>query len=73
MRAFKENDCISLTKEISGEIIGEQQSVILPIGTTATIVLVHGNPNQPMAYEIEAYISAQDCYVLATLEAADAS
>ena len=39
----------------------------LPIGTVATIVLVHGDPDKPKACEIKAYVPEQDCYVLATV------
>jgi len=69
MKIFKENDSISLTKPVSGEAIGERREIMLPIGTVATVVLVHGDPAQPKAYEIEAYVPEQDCYVLATVEA----
>jgi hypothetical protein len=69
MKIFKENDSISLTKPLSGEVIGERREIILPIGTVATVVLVHGDPDQPKAYEIEAHVPEQDSYVLATVEA----
>lgn len=68
MKIFKENDCLTLIKPVVGEVIGQSRKIILPIGTPATVVLVHGEPNHPKAYEIEAYILVQDCYVLATLE-----
>ncbi len=71
MKILKENDCFSLTKPISGEAIGERREIVLPIGTIVTVVLVHGDPTQPIAYEIEAYVSEQDCYVLATIEVGD--
>jgi hypothetical protein len=69
MKIFKENECISLTKSVSGEVIGERRELTLPIGTVATVVLVYGDPDQPSAYLIEAHVSEQDCYVLATVEA----
>jgi hypothetical protein len=71
MKILKENDSLSLLKPVSGEVIGEHRKIVLPIGTIATVVLVYGDPNQPMAYEIEAHISEQDCYALATVEATD--
>lgn len=71
MKILKENDSISLTHPIDGDVIGEHRKIILPIGTIATVVLVHGDPNQPVAYEIEAYFKDQNCYVLATLEIAN--
>jgi hypothetical protein len=69
VKIFKENDSVSLTKPVNGQVIGERRDIILPIGTIATVVLVHGDPKQPLAYEIEAYVPEQDCYVLATVEA----
>lgn len=69
MKIFQENDSISLTKSVSGQVIGEHREIILSIGTVATVVLVHGDPDQPKAYEIEAHIPELDCYVLATVEA----
>jgi len=71
MKIYKENDIITLTKPTEGEVIGDGRKVVLPIGTVATVVLVHGDLNQPMAYEIEAYVLEQDCYVLATVEISD--
>ena len=72
MNIYRENDSISITKPISGEVIGEHREFVLPIGTVATVVLVHGDPDQPKAYEIEAHVPEQDCYVLATVEADNA-
>jgi hypothetical protein len=71
MKILNENENLSLMKPVSGEVIGERRKVVLPVGTIATVVLVHGDPNHPTAYEIEAHLSEQDCYVLATVEAAD--
>jgi hypothetical protein len=71
MRILKENDSFTLTKPIEGDVIGECRKVVLPTGGIATVVLVHGDPNQPTAYEIEAYVLEQDCYVLATVEATE--
>jgi hypothetical protein len=69
MKIFRENDCISTIKPVTGEVIGERREAILPIGTVATVVLVYGDPDQPKAYEIEAHLPEQDCYVLATVAA----
>lgn len=71
MKIYKENDIVILTKKVGGDVIGERRQMILPVGTVATIVLVHGDPEHPKAYEIEAHIRDQDCYVLATVEASD--
>lgn len=69
MKIFKENDSTLLTRPIAGEVIGERREITLQVGTLVTVVLVHGDPEQPKAYEIEGYIQEQDCYVLATIEA----
>lgn len=68
MKILKENDCFALGKAVRGLVIGERQEITLPIGTVVTVVLVHGDPDQPKAYEIEAYVHEQDFYVLATVE-----
>lgn len=52
-------------------VIGESRELLLPVGAIATVVLVHGDPGRPEAYELEAYIENQDCYVLATIDAND--
>lgn len=69
MKILRENDSFSLTQAAKGEVIGERREITLPIGSVATVVLVHGNPEHPKAYEIEAHVPEQDCYVLATIEA----
>jgi hypothetical protein len=71
MKIFKEGCVFNLAQPVSGEVIGEQRQVFLPSSTSVTVVLVHGNTNQPVAYEVEAYLVEQDCYVLATIEATD--
>ena len=71
MKIYKENDSIFITKPIRGQVIGSRRDIVLPIGTIATVVLVHGDLDQPQAYEIEAYVLEQDCYVLATVDADD--
>jgi len=68
MKIFKENDSVSLTKAVNGEVIGKRRELTLPIGTVVTVVFVHGDPNHPKAYEIEAHVQEEDCYVLATVE-----
>lgn len=71
MKIFKENECLTLTKSINAQIIGEGSELTLAVGTIATVVLVHGDPDRPSAYEIEAYIAEQDCYALATIAVGD--
>ncbi len=69
MTVHHENDVIHLRKSVSADVIGEKRSLVIPSGTAGAIVLVHGDPLQPLAYEVEFYISDQDCYALATIEA----
>jgi hypothetical protein len=68
---YKDGDKIVLTKSISADVIGEQRKLDLPAGTIASVVVVYGDPNQPVAYEVEAYVEEHDCYVLATVDVAD--
>ena len=67
MTNFKESDSVRLRASAEGDVIGQQRSVLLPAGALAAVVLVHGDPLSPEAYELESYVSEQDCYVLATV------
>lgn len=69
MMVHHENDVICLREPVSADVIGEGRSLVIPAGAIGAIVLVHGNPTQPLAYEVEFYIQDQDCYALATIEA----
>jgi hypothetical protein len=69
MPLFKENDSVTLCKMVSGDVIRERRKMTLPSGTVATVVLVHGDPEHPNAYEIEVYVPEQNIYVLATIGA----
>jgi hypothetical protein len=69
MKIYNENDVIRLKEPITADVVGERRSLVISSGTAGTVVLVHGDPNQPAAYEIEFYIEEEDCYALATLEA----
>jgi hypothetical protein len=68
MTVHHESDVIYLHESVNADVIGEGRSLIIPAGTAGAIVLVHGNP-EPLAYEVEFYIQAQDCYALATIAA----
>lgn len=72
MKIFRENDYFVLRQPLEGTVIGESHKFTLPVGTTVTVVLVHGSPICPIAYELEAYIKEKDWYVLATIEAQNA-
>lgn len=69
MRAFKESDSARLRTPVEADVIGERRKVPLPAGTSVAVVLVHGAPESPDAYELEAYIAEQNCYALATVPA----
>lgn len=69
MTIYHENDVVHLHEPVSADVIGEKRSLVIPSGTAGIVVLVHGGEQQPLAYEVEFYISDQDCYALATIEA----
>jgi hypothetical protein len=68
MKTLRENDYFKLEDALEGDVIGEGRKFLLPAGTTVAVVLVHGDPENPVAYELEAYIKELDIYVLATIE-----
>ena len=51
MNILKDNGRIILAKPTKEIVIGECREMILPSGTAATVVLVHGDISQPKAYE----------------------
>ncbi|KAB0488717.1 hypothetical protein BVK86_02305 [Pseudomonas reinekei] len=67
MNIFRENDVIRLREEVEASIITGDE-IFVPKGTIGTIVLVHGNPDQPSAYEIEFFIPGQNDFALATVD-----
>jgi hypothetical protein len=67
MSAMKENDTFALSAAIEATIIGEHRTVMLPIGTLVTVVLVFGDLESPSAYEVEAFLPEDNAYVLATI------
>jgi hypothetical protein len=69
MEIFKEYDSVRLLVDVDADVIGESRKLLLHAGALATVVLVHGDASVPDAYELESYISEQDCYTLATVEA----
>ena len=69
MKQYHENEMIRLRESVIANVIGEHRSLSVPAGTEGSIVLVHGIPESPAAYEVEFYIQEQDCYALATIEA----
>ncbi|PJO21859.1 hypothetical protein Y5A_017485 [Burkholderia glumae AU6208] len=71
MNAMKENDTFVLSKPVEATMIGEHRTLVLPVGTLVTVVLAFGDPNAPVAYEVEAFLPEGDAYALATVEARD--
>ncbi|MBX3587478.1 MAG: hypothetical protein AB7I35_00670 [Ramlibacter sp.] len=69
MTVHRENDPVRLREPFAADVVGEGRSVVIPAGAVGAVVLVHGNPSQPMAYEVEFYIQDQGCYALAVMEA----
>lgn len=71
MNAMKENDTFVLSKSVEATVIGERRTLVLPVGTVVTVVLVFGDSNAPAAYEVEAFLPEGNVYALATVEARD--
>ncbi|MCZ2498760.1 DUF4926 domain-containing protein [Xylophilus sp. Kf1] len=69
MKINHENDVIRLRESVMADVIGEGRALTIPAGTKGAVVLVHGDPENPAAYEIEFYMKEQNCYALATIEA----
>jgi hypothetical protein len=64
-----ENDAVRLQEPVKADVIGESRSINIDAGAVGTIVHVHGEPIEPLAYEVEFYIQDQVCYALATIDA----
>lgn len=69
MKIYRENEVICLRHSVVAEVIGEARSLVVPVGAVGAIVLIHGNPLAPLAYEVEFQMKDQNCYALATIEA----
>ena len=69
MKVFHDNDVICLRESVTGDVIGEGRALTIPAGAKGAVVLVHGDPMNPAAYEIEFYVQEQNYYALATIEA----
>lgn len=71
MKTFNENDVVKVNKNIIGLSIGDSLETIIPKGSIVTIVYIYGKPEEPDAYEIEAYLLEADKYILATVKIID--
>ncbi|VVE76541.1 hypothetical protein PAN31117_05418 [Pandoraea anapnoica] len=71
MNSMKENDTFVLSRSVEATVIGEHRTVLLPLGTVVTVVLVYGDSGSPVGYEVEAFLPKDDAYALATVEACD--
>jgi hypothetical protein len=69
MNAMQENDTFALSTPVEATVIGEHKTVMLPVGTLVTVVLVFGDPESPSAYEVEAFLAEENIYALATIGA----
>lgn len=69
MKAFHDNDVIYLRESVAADVIEESRALTIPAGAKGAVVLMHGDPMNPAAYEIEFYLQEQNCYALATREA----
>ncbi|KNH47349.1 DUF4926 domain-containing protein [Pseudomonas lini] len=68
MNIFRENDVVRLRIGVEANIITGDE-VFIPKGAEGTVVIVHGNADQPSAYEVEFFISEQNDFALATVDA----
>lgn len=67
MKIFRENDVVRLCKDVMANVITGGE-VLIPQGGEGTVVLVHGDADQPSAYEVEFYIPEQKYFAIATVE-----
>lgn len=70
MKTDHENDVIRLRESVVADVIGDGRALTVAAATPGVVVLVHGDPVNPVAYEIEFHIQEQNCYALATVEVA---
>ena len=68
---MRENDTFRLSKAAKAAVIGEDRDVTLLPGIIVTVVLVLGSIDCPDAYEVEAFLSDEVIYALATIDARD--
>ncbi|MBC3414096.1 DUF4926 domain-containing protein [Pseudomonas sp. SWRI51] len=68
MNTFCENDVVTLREGVEAKII-DGDVLFMPEGTEGTIVMVYGRAEQPSAYEVEFFISKQNDFALATVDA----
>lgn len=66
---FEESHSVRLLAHVEAHVVGESRKLLVYAGSVATVVLVHGDPSAPDAYELEFYLPEEDCYALATVEA----
>lgn len=64
----RENDIIRLRQTVEADVIGQRKKITIPAHSEGVVVFVHGDPDQPTAYEVEFYVASQNVYALATLE-----
>lgn len=67
MNIFHENDAVRLCKDVMANVITGGE-VFIPRGGEGTVVFVHGDADQPSAYEVEFYIPEQKDFAIATVE-----
>ncbi|MFS2094918.1 hypothetical protein ACCC96_18115 [Pseudomonas sp. Pseusp11] len=68
MNVFRENDVVCLQVGVKANIITGDE-VFIPKDAEGTVVIVHGNADQPSAYEVEFFIPEQNDFALATVDA----
>lgn len=68
---MKEHDTFRLRTSVVARVIGSGESLTLPAGLLVTIVLIYGETDSPLAYEVEGYLPDRDEYALVTIAAGD--
>jgi hypothetical protein len=68
MNIFHENDVVRLREKISATVI-DGGEILISAGAIGTIVIVYGDSNCPLAYEVEFFIPEHNDFALATVDA----
>jgi calcineurin-like phosphoesterase family protein len=72
MKIYSNNDIVYTLTELKAQTIGNNMEINIPKNQEGTIVYVYKNGLQEtVAYEVEFYISKEDEFALATIDAKD--
>jgi hypothetical protein len=68
---LREHESVTLAAPVEVLNIFTLEKIIMEKGETGTVVLVHGDPESPLAYEIEFYDPDRNIGAVATVKPAD--